>query len=304
MLQTKRLTFRSHSSGLLLIVVVLLIGLEKGNAQKPVHSGTVVRHQLAHQQSETDSSAKFYRRSLQAELNKNLHEPLVRMNPNAIKFVDNYLKKSNEELVMVKKRSGDYFKTIESILLKYHVPVQLKYLAVIESQLKTSAVSHAGAVGMWQMMPQTARSLGLKVTTKYDERKHFVKSTTAAAAYIKSLYAQFDDWLLVIAAYNSGAGTVSKAIKKSGSRDFWVIQQYLPAETKAHVKRYIGAHYFFENKGSAATLTKSEVLKYRKSLSDYEEGLKVLEEIKQQNAEVSDVLPKTAIAEIKTEKSE
>ena len=187
-----------------------------------------------------------------------VQQPRIKLNPKGEKYISNYLKKNREELLVIQKRSARYFKSIESILKKSNVPVELKYLAVIESQLKTSAVSHVGAAGMWQFMPTTARSLGLKVSAKKDERKQFTKSTKAAAIYIKALYAQFGDWLLVVAAYNSGAGPVYKAIKKSGSCDFWLLQHYLPAETRAHVKRYIGAHYFFENKGSTATLTKAE----------------------------------------------
>src|SRR5206468_3829448 len=86
----------------------------------------------------------------------------------------------------------------------------------------------------------------------------FYKSTVAAAKYLRALYAEFGDWLLVIAAYNSGPGPMYKAIHKSGSRNFWVLQRYLPAESRAHVKRFIGAHYYFEGTGSATTCTKEE----------------------------------------------
>jgi membrane-bound lytic murein transglycosylase D len=145
----------------------------------------------------------------------------------------------------------------------------MKYLAVIESDLKTTAVSRVGAKGMWQLMPGTARDLGLKVTKKYDERTHAYKSTVAAAKYLRDLYAEYGDWLLVLAAYNGGPGKVNYAIRKSGSRNFWVLQHYLPAESRGHVKRFIGTHYYFEGKGSITTLTKAEANAYKKAVAEY-----------------------------------
>ena len=193
------------------------------------------------------------------------------MNPKAVTFVNSYLKTNTEALQKVKERSGRYFKIIDGVLKKNNLPLELKYLAVIESELKATAVSRVGAVGPWQLMPATARLLGLKVSKHIDERTHYYKSTVAVCKYLKDLYAEFGDWLLVIAAYNGGPGTVYKAIKKSGSRNFWYLQYYLPAETRGHVKRFIGAHYFFEQEGSETTLTKSELFAYKKALADYEE---------------------------------
>ncbi len=147
---------------------------------------------------------------------------------------------------------------MDAILVSYKLPKELKYLAVIESRLHTSAVSWAGAVGPWQLMPATARVLGLKVNRKVDERTNYIKSTHAAAKYLNDLYDQFGDWLLVIAAYNGGAGNVLKAIRKSGSRNFWDLQYYLPTESRNHVKKFIGTHYIFEGQGGLCTLTKKE----------------------------------------------
>jgi membrane-bound lytic murein transglycosylase D len=195
--------------------------------------------------------------------------PAVTLNPKAKLFVAGYLKTNNEALVKIKKRSAPYFQIIESIFEKRGLPTELKYLAVIESELKTSAVSRVGAVGPWQLMPGTARALGLKVTSRYDERKLYYKSTVAVAKYLKDLYAEFDDWLLVIAAYNGGPGTVYKAIKKSGSRNFWQLQYALPAETRSHVKRFIGAHYYFDEKLSETTLTKKEAALYRQAMETF-----------------------------------
>lgn len=209
-----------------------------------------------------------------------LAAPQIKLNRRAEKFVAEYLSRNREDLQKVQKRSGKYFPHIDAVFRNHGLPVQLKYLAVIESELNTSAVSRVGAVGLWQFMPQTARYLGLKVSSKTDERKQLKKSTIAAARYVKTLYHQFDDWLLVIAAYNSGAGPVFSAIKKAGSRDFWKMQQYLPSETRAHVKRYIGAHYYFETEGSLTTLTKAETTTYLKALAEHQESMKVISEIK------------------------
>jgi membrane-bound lytic murein transglycosylase D len=145
----------------------------------------------------------------------------------------------------------------------------LKYLAVIESELKTSALSCVGALGPWQLMPETAQDLGLKINRHVDERTNYSKSTKAAALYLKDLYAKFGDWLLVLAAYNSGPGPVYAAIHKSGSKNFWALQDYLPAETRGHVKRFIATHYHFEGKGSVTTLTKAENIEYSKTVNTF-----------------------------------
>jgi membrane-bound lytic murein transglycosylase D len=182
----------------------------------------------------------------------------VRLNPRAISFVQDYMDKNTEDLLDMKEWGRPYFNMMDNILGKYGLPRELKYLAVIESRLKRSAVSWAGAVGPWQLMPATARILGLKVSRGHDERTDYYKSTHAAAKYLKDLYTEFGDWLLVIAAYNGGPGNVYSAIRKSGSRNFWNLQYYLPAESRTHVKKFIGTHYIFEGQGSVTTLTKAE----------------------------------------------
>ncbi len=223
-------------------------------------------------------------------------EPKIELAAQAEIFVAEYLKKNDADLQKIKSRSKSYFKTIDAVFTKSGLPIAVKYLAVIESELKTSAVSHAGAAGLWQLMPQTARFLGLRVTASTDERKTVLKSTQAAAKYIKALYAQFDDWLLVVAAYNSGAGPVYKAIKKAGSRDFWRLQRFLPAETRNHVKRYIGAHYFFEGEGSATTLTRYETEKHAQKLAEYNQRLQVISQMQQTALSGDEVLQKPKAA--------
>lgn len=180
------------------------------------------------------------------------------LNPKAVPFVTDYLSKQSNYFEGMKTWGQPYFTMYEKILSGKGIPVELKYLSVIESSLQTGIVSSAGALGPWQLMPDEARRFGLKVTSAYDERNNFAKSTEAASKLLKELYAQFDDWLLVIAAYNAGAGGVRRAIKKAGSSNFWDLQVYLPEETRAHVKKYIAAHYFFEGSGGWTTLTASE----------------------------------------------
>lgn len=206
--------------------------------------------------------------------------PKISLNKNATKFVNSFLIKEDEALQKVKRRSASCFKMIEGVFSKYGLPVELKYLAVVESDLKTTAMSKVGARGMWQFMPTTAKDLGLKITSKYDERTNAYRSTVAAARYLRDLHAQFGDWLLVVAAYNSGPGPVYRAIKKSGSKSFWSLQYYLPEESRGHVKRFIGTHYFFEGKGSLVTLTKAETTRYIKELEAFKASIQTKEPVK------------------------
>lgn len=182
----------------------------------------------------------------------------ITLNRHVSGFVETYLKKEERLLAQLKVKSKPLFQTIEKIFIQYDLPVQLKYLAVVESGLISKAKSGEGARGLWQLMPMTARELGLKVSGKTDERIHTYRSTVAAAKYLRKLYAEFGDWLLVLAAYNGGPGKVYAAMKKAGSKNFWALQRFLPAESRGHVKRFIGVHWFFEGQGSITTQTKAE----------------------------------------------
>ncbi len=187
-------------------------------------------------------------------------QPIVR------KHAERYLAENAEVLERIKEKQTAKCESIQRILVKHGVPEELLYLAIVESELNSRAISPVGAVGIWQLMPATARSLGLQVNAKTDQRRYVNKSSAAAADYLKALYKQFDDWLLVVAAYNCGAGNVNKAIRKSGSRDFWKMQRFLPAETRNHVKHFIATHFYYEESGSVVTLTKKERLRYLASL--------------------------------------
>jgi len=175
--------------------------------------------------------------------------------PNAqqMKFVNAYIKNNDDCLLTVKHRSEGPFAIIDSVLNHYGLPLELKYLAVIESELKPTALSRVGAKGPWQLMPSTAHVLGLKVNRRADERVNFYKSTRAAARYLKDLHREFKDWLLVLAAYNGGPKPVYRAIRKAHSRNFWALQKYLPAESRQHVKKFIATTYYFEGADSTTT---------------------------------------------------
>ena len=175
------------------------------------------------------------------------------VNPHAESYMQDYLNNHSKYLTGMKGWGMPYFNLIDNIFSQYGLPKELKYLAVIESNLSAAATSWVGAGGPWQFMPYTARDFGLVVNGSYDERRDYVKSTHAAARYLLTLYKQMHDWLLVIAAYNGGPGRVNTAIKKSGSKNFWSLQYYLPEESRNHVKKFIATHYIMEGAGGTTT---------------------------------------------------
>lgn len=137
-----------------------------------------------------------------------------------------------------------YFPMIEDVFDSYGLPAELKYMAVIESALNPNAVSRMGATGLWQFMYSTGRMYGLTINSVVDERRDPLKSTHAAAKYMRDLYKIYNDWVLVIAAYNCGPGNVNKAIRRSGNKkDYWDIYYRLPRETRGYIPMYIAAAY-------------------------------------------------------------
>ena len=177
------------------------------------------------------------------------------INDKAISFIQTYMDKQGPELIKMKSWAKPYFNLYDLILESRGIPTQLKYLSVIESHLSSNIVSSAGAVGPWQIMPDEAQRLGLKLMP-VDERTDYQKSTLAAATILKELYDEFGDWLLVVAAYNGGAGRMRQVIQKMKSKDFWEIQYSLPLETRDHVKKFIATNYVFETDQIQATQTK------------------------------------------------
>lgn len=213
-----------------------------------------------------------HKNKLQSDLSDTIAEPpapyATQINPKAIPFVRKYIRAEGARLEKMKVWGKVYFKMYDHILSEYGLPKELKYLSVIESDLIAKAVSRSGAVGPWQIMEEEATRMGLKINSRVDERKNFRKSTTAAAKILKELYGQFNDWTLVIAAYNCGAGRVRQAIRKSGSKNFWSLQAYLPLETRCHVKRFMGTHYIFEGSGGITTMTASEVKRHERKIEE------------------------------------
>ncbi|HLX93066.1 MAG TPA: lytic transglycosylase domain-containing protein [Puia sp.] len=243
-------------------------GIKRSKATAPTHTARKHSSLLTHTQVDSLKGLENGFSNLFVS-NFMVGESGAKLNPKAISFVQEYMEQNTRDLESMKKWGKPYFSMIDVILTKYGLPCELKYLAVIESELKPTATSWAGAVGPWQLMPGTARLLGLTVTRRYDERKNYDKSTVAAAKYLRSLYSEFGDWLLVIAAYNGGDGNVLNAIKRSGSQDFWRLQYYLPTESRNHVKKFIATHYIFEGQGGVTTLTKKEAIEQLSGSSMY-----------------------------------
>ena len=162
---------------------------------------------------------------------------------NIIKSFLKNRKKSFERLMAV---SEYYFPVFEEALAKQNVPLEIKYLAVVESALNPKAVSKMGATGLWQFMYQTGKQYGLKIDSYVDERSDPLKASEAAAQYMTNMYRIFGDWDLVLASYNSGPGNVSKAIRRSGGQqNYWNIRKNLPKETQGYVPAFLATMYIY-----------------------------------------------------------
>ena len=166
------------------------------------------------------------------------YNPYVRM------FIDMYANKKRGTTSRVLGLAQMYFPIFEQQLDKYDVPLELKYLAIVESALNAKARSRVGAGGLWQFMYYTGKVYGLEATSYVDDRNDPLKATVAACRYFNDLYNLYHDWLLVLAAYNSGPGNVNKAIRRSGGKmTFWEIMPYLPRETRDYVPAFIAVNY-------------------------------------------------------------
>lgn len=165
-------------------------------------------------------------------------------------YIDRYTQKSRAQIAAILGLSLYYMPIFEQALEEQGLPLELKYLPVIESGLNPNAVSRHGAAGLWQFMLGTAKGLGLEVNSLVDERRDPYVASERAASYLKDLYSAYGDWSLAIAAYNCGPGTVNKAIRRAGGEakdhDFWSIYNYLPAETRGYVPMFIAANYVME----------------------------------------------------------
>lgn len=168
-------------------------------------------------------------------------------NPIVRKYIERYTKHGRAQVAAMLGLGNYYMPIFEQALEKEGLPLELKYLPVIESALNPNAVSRSGAAGLWQFILSAAKGLGLEVNSLVDERRDPYLSSATAAKFLKDLYATYGDWSLVIAAYNCGPGTVNKAIRRAGgdpkTKDFWAIYNYLPGETRGYVPAFIAANY-------------------------------------------------------------
>ena len=165
-------------------------------------------------------------------------------NPVVRRYILRYLQHSPKQVADLLRKQIHYMPVFVDVFGQYDLPYELAYLPVIESGLNPHARSHMGAVGLWQFMPATGKKYGLEINSLVDERRDPIKSTHAAAKFMQALYKIFNDWNLVIAAYNCGPGNVNKAIYRAGGkRDFWSIYPFLPQETRVYLPLYIAAVY-------------------------------------------------------------
>ena len=182
-------------------------------------------------------------------------------------YIDMYTGRKRSLVESMLGMSLYYMPIFEQAIEKEGIPIELKYLPVIESAMNPDAVSRAGAVGLWQIMLPTARGLGLEINTLVDERRDPVRSSEAAARYLRELYDIYKDWSLAIAAYNCGPGNVNKALRRAGAepgvkKDFWDIYNFLPQETRGYVPAFIAANYvmnYYREHGITPTVVKRQL---------------------------------------------
>ena len=171
----------------------------------------------------------------------------ISYNPSLESVIRGYLKRKKPLMERLMAISEFYFPLFEENLDKHNIPLELKYLAIVESALRPKAKSRVGATGLWQFMFATGKMYGLDVNSYVDERMDPIKSTEAASKYLSKLYSMFGDWDLALAAYNSGPGNVSKAIRRSGGyKNYWNIRNNLPRETAGYVPAFLATMYIFE----------------------------------------------------------
>lgn len=170
----------------------------------------------------------------------------IRYTPEVKKFLQTYIRSYRGTSETLLGKATMYFQYFDAALQKYNLPTELKMISVIESSLNPNAISPAGAIGLWQFMPATARDMGLSFNSVVDERRDPNKSADAAARYLARLYSIFNDWNLTLAAYNCGPNRVLNAIDAAGGeKDFWSIRKYLPRETQNYVPKFIAINYIF-----------------------------------------------------------
>lgn len=223
---------------LTLIIILIIIGISTTSATVFISKQT---KDLASDSTLKSDSIKAPEILFEIENPNRVRYPkLLREHRNESKeYIAGYLKREREYIKLMFRRGKNYMPVARSIFDRYDVPHEFQVLPALESNFKGTAVSPAGAVGYWQFMSQLAREYGLKIGGPNDERKNFNKSTIAASKFIRDQLKIYNDPLLVVAAYNCGPGRVNQAIRKSGSKDYWDLNQHLPAETRRFVLRFL-----------------------------------------------------------------
>ena len=188
---------------------------------------------------------------------------VIEYNPALENVIKSFLKNRTKSFERQMALAEYYFPLFEEKLSKYNLPLEIKYLAIVESALQPKAKSKVGAGGLWQFMPATGKQYKLNISTYVDERHDPIKSTEAACHYMMNMYAIFGDWSLVLASYNCGPGNVSKAIRRSGGKtDYWEIRKYLPKETANYVPAFLATMYIYEFKKEHGLVPKKAEMTY------------------------------------------
>jgi membrane-bound lytic murein transglycosylase D len=196
----------------------------------------------------TDPEPEYDEPAIIERINKMENEVVPPRYDNIVKsYLTTYTIKKREKAENILGQQVVYFPLFEKKLEEANLPTDLKYLSVVESALNPKAVSRVGATGLWQFMPATGEYYGLEINSVVDERSDPHRSTEAAIEYLSRLYDRFGNWELAIAAYNSGGGRVSRAIKRSRSKNFWKVRSYLPRETRNYVPAFIAANYLIKH---------------------------------------------------------
>lgn len=219
-------------------------------------------------------------------------------------YIERYVVKGRTLVAQLVGMCPYYMPIFEAALERHHMPLELKYIPIIESALNPNAVSPAGAGGLWQFMPSTAKGIGMEVNSSVDQRRDPYESSEKAAVFFQKLYGTYGDWSLAIAAYNCGPGNVNKAIKRTGNAnaDFWEIYNYLPRETRGYVPAFIAACYvmtYYKSHGITPLVTKDALMidtvqvNNRVSFRQISQALKIpIEEIRILNPQYrNDVIP-------------
>jgi len=222
------------STSFLLLFAIVLFG--QNNLHGPM-VGTVPDEAII---PSSETNPVYSDQELETQIQQMYSEVVpARLNPAVKSYIKTYTVKRRDKTAAMLGRKEMYFSMFEKYAVEQNVPTDLKYLSIVESALNPNAESRSGAVGLWQFMPATGSSLGLKINRDVDERKDPHKSTKAAYKYLNKQYKRYGNWELALAAYNGGPGRVNRAIKRGRSKNFWRIQKYLPKETRNYVPAFI-----------------------------------------------------------------